>query len=74
MARQKAAVDRAMAVLEADELGQTVDIGTIAIACALGYLDLRFAPEPWRDTHPKLAAWFATFGLNPAIARTKPQA
>jgi glutathione S-transferase len=72
MARAKDAVDRALAVLEADTLHQTVDIGTIAIACALGYLTLRFAAEPWREGHPKLTAWFAEFALNPCIARTKP--
>lgn len=74
IARQKAAIERALNVLEAEELSQTMDIGTIAIACALGYLTLRFSEEPWRDGHPKLTAWFAEFGLNPAIARTKPQA
>jgi len=72
MARHKVAVERALDVLEADTLHQTVDIGTISIACALGYLTLRFAAEPWRDGHPKLTAWFAQFGLNPCIARTKP--
>jgi glutathione S-transferase len=74
MARQKAAIGRALAVLEAEELSQTPDIGTIAVACALGYLTLRFGAEPWRDGHPRLTAWFAEFGLNPAIARTKPTA
>ena len=74
IARQKSAIARALDVLEGEELGQTMDIGTIAIACALGYLTLRFSAEPWRDGHPKLTAWFAEFGLNPAIARTKPQA
>ncbi len=72
MARQKAAVDRSLAVLEADVPHQTVDIGTIAIACALGYLDFRFAHEPWRPTAPKLADWFALFAENPCIARTAP--
>ena len=73
MARQKAAVDRTVAVLEADLPLQTVDIGTIAVGCALGYLDFRFPNEPWRPTAPKLAAWFATFGENPCMARTVPR-
>jgi glutathione S-transferase len=73
MARQKAAVERSLAVLEAEVPGQGVDIGTIAIACALGYLDFRYAHEPWRPAAPKLAAWFAAFGANPGIARTVPR-
>jgi glutathione S-transferase len=74
MARQKAAVERSLAVLEADVPHRTIDIGTIAIACALGYLDFRFAAEPWRPAAPKLAAWFATFAQHPCIARTAPPA
>jgi glutathione S-transferase len=72
MARQKAAVDRTVAALEADPPHQTVDIGSIAVGCALGYLDFRFGHEPWRPAAPHLAAWFATFGENPCMARTMP--
>jgi glutathione S-transferase len=72
MARQKAAVDRTVAMLEAEPPHLAVDIGAIAIGCALGYLDFRFAHEPWRPTAPKLAAWFAEFGRNPCMARTVP--
>ncbi len=74
MNRQKAAIDRALAVLEADVPHQMVDIGSIAIGCALGYLDFRFGHEPWRDAHPKLAAWFAAFRQNPCMAQTEPPA
>jgi glutathione S-transferase len=74
MARLKDAVSRSLDLLESDPPGQTVDIGSIAIACALGYLTLRFGDEPWREGHPRLTAWFAEFGLNPCIARTKPSA
>lgn len=73
MARQKAAVDRALAALEANPPGAGVDIGTITVACALGYLDFRFAAEPWRAGHPKLAAWFETVSKHPAVAATVPK-
>jgi glutathione S-transferase len=43
------------------------------VACALGYLDFRFAAEPWRDRRPQLAAWYAGFATNPGIARTVPR-
>ena len=32
-----------------------VDLGQIAVACALGYLDFRFADVNWRATRPRLA-------------------
>ncbi len=73
MLRQKEVVARALNELERDPPTQTLDIGSISIACALGYLTLRFGDEPWREGHPKLTAWFAEFGLNPCIARTKPK-
>ena len=58
---------------EADKLGGTVDIGTITIGCALGYLDFRFASEDWRAKHPKLAAWYASFAARPSMKETVPQ-
>jgi glutathione S-transferase len=72
LARQKASVERGLAVLEADPPKGLSDIGAIAVACALGYLDLRFADEPWRPTHPRLAAWLAEVSALPPLARTAP--
>lgn len=73
MARQKAAVDRALALLEVGPpASRHVDVGSLAIACALGYLDFRFGSEPWREAHPRLAAWYEEFAAAPAIARTVP--
>jgi glutathione S-transferase len=73
IARQKAAVERTLDALEADPPHRIADIGSIAVACALGYLDFRYASDPWRPTRPKLAAWCEAFGRNPAIARTAPK-
>jgi len=73
-ARQKAAVDRALAVLEKAPPRGLSDIGAIAVACALGYLDFRFAQEPWREAHPGLAEWFAKVSTLPPLARTAPTA
>ena len=72
MARQRAAVERAVDLLESEPPHQQVDIGSIAVACALGYLDFRYAAEPWRAGHPQLAKWFEEFAQNPAIASTAP--
>ena len=57
---------------EADSLGMLSTIGEVTIACALGYLDFRYANEPWRPAAPKLAAWFAKVSELPAIKNTIP--
>ena len=72
MARQKAAIDRTLAEWEHEPPHKRVDIGSISVGCALGYLDLRFGGEPWREPHPQLAAWFEDFRRNPVLARTMP--
>jgi glutathione S-transferase len=49
----------------------SLHIGHIALACALGYLDLRFSGR-WREGHPKLVAWLTDFEARvPAFAKTK---
>jgi glutathione S-transferase len=58
---------------EAAGFGEIVDIGAIAIACALGYMDFRYADERWRNGRPTLAAWFETFSKRPSIAATAPE-
>ena len=52
--------------------GDRVDLGTIAFACALGYLDFRFASLNWRERHPNAAAWFEWFGGRDAMVATRP--
>jgi glutathione S-transferase len=47
-------------------------IGHIAIGCALSYLDFRYADENWREGHPRLAAWHATFAARPSVRATEP--
>jgi glutathione S-transferase len=73
IARYKAAMSRAVDVLETDPPHRHVDIGSITVACALGYLDFRFGAEPWRPAHPKLAAWCEAFAQNRCIAETTPK-
>jgi len=48
------------------------DIGTITVACALGYLDFRFSSLAWRETHPSLAAWFAHVSGRESFIATRP--
>ena len=49
-----------------------VDIGTIAAACALAYLDFRFPDLGWRTGRPQLAGWYAVFATRPAMTATAP--
>ena len=49
-----------------------LDIGTITIGCALGYLDFRFPDLDWRPAHPATAAWYETFSQRPSMQATKP--
>jgi glutathione S-transferase len=47
-------------------------IGHIAIGIALSYLDFRFDDLAWRDGHPRLAAWHATFDARPSVQANPP--
>ncbi len=51
-----------------------IDIGAIALACALGYLDLRFEGA-WRQDHPQLVGWLDAFAaVVPAFEATRMKA
>jgi glutathione S-transferase len=71
--RQADKVARGLAALEAapPALTSPPDVGQIALACVLGYRDLRFGGT-WRNDHPKLVAWLDKFAAQvPAFAATK---
>jgi glutathione S-transferase len=72
MARQRMAMTRGLDALEAEPPPDHLDIGTISVACALGYLDFRFAEEPWRPGRVKLERWFEAMRQRPEIANTAP--
>jgi glutathione S-transferase len=71
---KRRAIMRSLDLLErrADELEDRVDLGTIGIAVALGYLDLRGAVGEWRDDRPALNAWFEGFRQRPSMIATAP--
>ena len=54
--------------------GDAFHVGQISAACVTGYLDFRFASEPWRATRPKLAAWHEGIVKRVSVASTKPSA
>ena len=47
-------------------------VGHLTIGVALAYLDFRFDALRWRDGHPKLAAWHATFNARPSVQANMP--
>ncbi|MGH7000601.1 MAG: glutathione S-transferase C-terminal domain-containing protein, partial [Stellaceae bacterium] len=53
-------------------LGGPLTIGQIAVGCALGYLDFRYAGEGWRERHPNLAKWHAEFAKRKSMQATVP--
>lgn len=69
---QMGKVRRGLDVLEGESLDETVDIGTIAVACTLGYMDFRYPDEGWRDSRLGLAAWFEAFSARPSMSGTIP--
>jgi glutathione S-transferase len=74
LAHQSGKMDRALMALEEapPAFAPMLHVGHLALACALGYLDFRFAGE-WRKTHPRLVQWLAEFARKvPAFAETAP--
>lgn len=69
-AYQASKIERSLAALEGAPPTGTIDIGHVALACALGYLDLRY-DKAWRADCPSLVAWLAAFAAAvPAFDRT----
>jgi len=67
-------VHQGLAAAEHEHLSGLTTIGPIAIACALGYLDIRFPDDGWRRRHPKLAEWYDAVLQLPSMQATKPPA
>lgn len=54
-------------------LAGPLDMGQIALACALGYLDFRHGARNWRAGRPELAAWEAEFSRRASMMATVPK-
>lgn len=73
---QWAKVDRSLDVLNArwlSHLQGRLDIGQIAVACALSYLDLRHEGRGWRSGRDGLADWHAGFARRDSMVATRPE-
>ena len=49
-----------------------INMGQIALACALGYLDFRHDARQWRSGHSNLASWNDKMMKLPALIKTIP--
>ncbi|MBL0950452.1 MAG: glutathione S-transferase family protein, partial [Pseudomonas sp.] len=67
-------VQRALTELERQvgQLQGPLDLAQIGVACALGYLDFRFADLDWRAAHPGLAAFQQTFAQRASMQASAP--
>jgi len=73
IAHQSGKIERALMAFEPAPPEELSDVGTIALACALGYLDLRFEGK-WRADHPRLVAWLDAFSSAvPSFEATRVQ-
>lgn len=78
--RQKDKIERSLAELERrlDDRhgfnGSAMQLGDIAAAVALGYLDLRFADLDWRARHPGLVPFAERMFERESFKRTQPPA
>lgn len=55
-------------------LNGPLDMGQIAVACALAYVDFRHDARGWRKGNDALAAWYKEFAAREAMIATAPPA
>jgi glutathione S-transferase len=53
-------------------LAGPLDMGQVAVACALGYVDFRHGHRDWRTGHDGLAKWYETFSERASMKDTRP--
>jgi glutathione S-transferase len=51
-----------------------MDLGVIAVGCALGYLDFRYPDIAWRGHGRSLARWYEQFAARASMTKTRPPA
>jgi glutathione S-transferase len=72
--RQRAKILRTLDRIEAMavQVSSDIDLASITLGCALGYLDFRLANIDWRLSRPALTTWFAAFDERASMRATKP--
>ena len=75
--RQWSKVSGALDALEQrwmPHLAGPLNMGQIAVGCALGYLDFRHDARNWREGRVALADWYAKFAERDSMVATRPDA
>ena len=77
LARWQTAIEKGLdmmagAVTRLPRAKAPMDVGQIAIGCALGYLDFRFTDFRWRAAYPALEDWWAECLARESFAQTQP--
>ena len=70
VSRQHRAIARTLDIVA--PVDDRFDLGDIALACALAYLDFRLPEIAWRCAHRTLAAWLDEVGRRPSMLATAP--
>ncbi|MBG1231469.1 glutathione S-transferase N-terminal domain-containing protein [Aestuariivirga litoralis] len=75
-ARQKARLAACMKEMQGKWLGEMaeVNLGSIAAAVVLHYIDLRSLAPGWRETFPQLSEWHSAFIKRDSFRNTEPKA
>lgn len=74
--KQMAKVFRTLDRLEADRAwrsGDGIDLGRIAVGCAIGWLEFRMPQEKVLAGRPELGAWYTAFAARPSMRQTAPE-
>lgn len=72
--RQRAVALRGLRALDHDvpTFPADIDIGTVAVIAAVGFIDWRLADLGWRPQAPALADWFDAIQARPSVRDTAP--
>ena len=73
--RQLAAIRRGFDALEEEVefLAGGLNLASIAVGVAIGYIDFRLPELGWAPSHPKLSKWYEGFARRSAMAETAPR-
>ena len=69
---QRDKIVRSLDVLETDPPSDALNLGTLALAACLGYVDFRHEDLNWREGRPALTAWLEPLSKRASFLETAP--
>ncbi len=73
LAGQAKKITQGLDLAETENLGGPLNLGQVAIACAIGWLEFRKPIGDIRPGRPKLFAWYDEFAKRPSMQATVPK-